>query len=165
MRSFIILTIMILSNFTHGASRVGGGVLSNDKDKYEMDLAPAFTKAELLPNEAVRLIGPAGLQPMTFGVPHMIQVYRFADSNAAARSTSRTHLQAFLKQNGWQTGTHLNTCVDIYMKATNSAVTAIAVWGNQSGATLVGQKTNLVQASIEKMVKSIRLLPGACAWR
>lgn len=165
MKPIIILAIMILSTFTHGASRVGGGTLSNDTDKYEMDLAPAFTQAELLPNEVVRLLGPTGITSMRFSAPQLIQIYRFEESNAAASATDRTALVVFFNNNNWQIGNHTDICIDVYSKKTQSAVTYNVVWGNQSGATLVGQNTKLIEASIEQMIKSIRLLPGACSWK
>lgn len=165
-RSFIVLTIMMTSAFTYGASRVGGGTLSNDSDLYQMNLAPTFSTYELLPNEAVRLTGPIAFSSRSFGLPQLIQVYRFAESHAVVSSFDRAAVaDFFVQQNAWQVLNHADPCVDIYKKKNSTAVTYVAAWGQKRGVTLVGQDTLLIESAIDQMLKSLQLWPGACLWK
>lgn len=162
MRALILLCLIFISLLAHTASRVGGGKLSNDDDLYEMPISGNFSDYEVF-GEVIRLKGPIVVNS-GFSIPAMIQVSRFIDLSPIA-SSSREIIFEFYKNNEWQYEKHNNFCIDIYSKETSSAVTYVAVWGNDKGVILTGQKNSLVENAIEEMLNNIELLPGACSWK
>lgn len=162
MRIWILLSFTLISFLAHTASRVGGGKLSNDGDQYEMPMPGNFSDYEIY-GEVVRLKGPIVVS-LGFNIPALIQVSRFIDLSPVG-SSSREVIFEFYENNEWQYKKHNNFCIDIYSKETSSAVTYIAVWGNDKGVILTGQKNSLVENAIEEMLNKIELLPGACSWK
>lgn len=163
MRKIIVLAMMIVSAFTHAAGRVGGGKLSNDDDLYQTKLPAAFSEYEIF-DETVRLVGP--MATLTTGVssPQFIEVYRFVNESPI-KGNSRQVVEDFYTQNSWQKIGHTDLCIDVYVKKNVSAITYVAVWGNQAGVVLVGQNNKLTGQSINQMIQNIELLPGACSWK
>lgn len=145
-------------------SRVGGGKVSSIGSGFEADIPTLFQQSHVIDDNSVRLIGPPLPESKRLGMRPLIELYEFSEHYPELANLSREEVYDYFTQRQWQDRQHNNECVLWMQGQTPTSHFAIVTWGQGKGMLVMGTAGHNVRNAMLKLLESVRLQEGACAW-
>lgn len=163
MKFAISVIVLFISVCAFPVSRIGGGKVGSLSSNFEMEVAAPFTDLKQL-SETVLANGPPGIGPNGFS-SQFIEIREFREYFSEIENSSKLETQTFFAARGWEQNQSIKTCVEAYAFENATATGAALTWGSGKGVILQGPATANVKIAIQQMIVTLKLLPGACAWK
>ena len=165
MKKIILFGTILFTLGGHGVSRVGGGKIQSVDSEFEAELPPSY--AQIIQSDAKRIIakGPSMFAGSRGLIDLNLYISEFSEFFSELKDLGPQEFKDAMGINGWSEFGTFDACI-VGLKQTNADLASyLFTWGAGKGFVINTPNVQPSDSTVHFILKSLRLMPGACSWK
>lgn len=162
---FVVIPLILFSLLSHAVSRVGGGKIQSQLSDFEMELPAEYQVLQQVGVEQVMARGPIMYSANGGYIDLKIFISEFVHYFKNIQHLNPEDLTKWMAQANWQEFATADHCVRGFKQTNNTLASYVFTWGSGKGFVLNMANVSVSDTTVQQMLSTLRLAPGACSWK